>query len=424
MRCMTMMRMFFFGTAVLLLMSACEEPSVQNQDTFGEKETAVVKREPERFLGFRLDRFRVVKDTVHKNETFGKLLMQEGFSPAEVYALVASVKRDFDVRKIRAGKSYYWVYPKGSNDSTEVKPYAFIYEESPVDYKLIYLQRDSADNFYEEIHKPVTRVDKKLGLKIDNSLFLDLQERGISPVLALKLSDIYAWTVDFFHLYPGDGFKVLYEDKYADSTYLGVGDIKAAVFYHRGDTIYAFKYYDSIHGSFEYFDEKGRNLRKQFLKSPLKFGRITSRYTMRRYVRIYGRVKPHLGTDFAAPVGTPIHATADGVVEKVGYTRGNGNYVKIRHNATYATQYLHMRNFAKGIRPGVRVKQGQVIGYVGMTGFTTGPHVCYRFWKNGRQVDPLKEKMPEAKALDSRLLPFYFRYKKKKKNRLDQDIKL
>ena len=424
MRCMNMMRVFFIGLVVLAFFYACEETPGEHVASPRQKETAMRKAEPESFLGFRLDRFRVVKDTVEKNETFGKLLISKGFSPAEVYDLVQSVQGNFDVRKIRAGKPYYWVYETDKSDSVDVKPYAFIYEESPVDYKLLYLEPDSSDQFYEEIHKPVTTVDKKLGLKIDKSLFLDLQECGISPVLALKLSDIYAWTVDFFHLYPGDGFKVLYEDKYVDSTYLGVGEIKAAVFYHRGDKIYAFKYYDSIHDSYEYFDEKGRNLRKQFLKSPLKFGRITSRYSMRRYVRIYGRVKPHLGTDFAAPVGTPIYATADGVVEKAGYTRGNGNYVKIRHNSTYATQYLHMRNFAKGIRPGVRVKQGQVIGYVGMTGFTTGPHVCYRFWKNGRQVDPLKEKMPEAKALDSSLLPSYFQFIDSLKNQLDKDIHL
>jgi murein DD-endopeptidase MepM/ murein hydrolase activator NlpD len=285
---------------------------------------------------------------------------------------------------------------------------------------VIYLQSSRNEKVFKRVRKKIRREEKSISLPIKNSLFYDLQQKNISPVLALKLSEIYAWTVDFFHLQRRDKFKAIYEDRYVDSTYLGVGDIKAAVFYHYGDTIYAFRYeFDTIDHRYDYFDEKGKTLRKQFLKSPIKFGRITSRYTMRRYVKIYGRIKPHLGTDFAAPVGTPIYSTADGVVEKAGYTRGNGNYVKIRHNSTYSTQYLHMSRFAKGIRPGVRVKQGQVIGYVGMTGFTTGPHVCYRFWKNGRQVDPFKQKLPEAKSLDSTLLHDYFQFIAPLKQQLD-----
>ncbi|NPA43104.1 MAG: peptidoglycan DD-metalloendopeptidase family protein [Chlorobi bacterium] len=371
-------------------------------------------KEAPRFLHFSLDRYRVEEDTVRPGQTFGGILAAHGYSPSQTYRLIADLDSLFDPRMLKAGKPYYLIYPKG-----DTLPEAFVYRLSPADYRVIYL-KSGGNKLYEEVAKPIRTEDRAVAVPIRHSLFQDLQTQGLSPKLALKLSEIYAWTVDFFHLRPGDGFKALYEDRYVDSTYLGVGDIRAAVFYHYGDTIYAFKYeYDTIRHLSDYFDERGRTLRKQFLKSPIKFGRISSRYNLRRYVKIYGRVKPHYGTDFAAPVGTPIMATADGVVEVAGYTRGNGNYVKIRHNSTYSTQYLHMRNFAKGIRPGVRVKQGQVIGYVGMTGYTTGPHVCYRFWKNGKQVDPFKEKLPEAKSLDSTQLERYLQFIKPLKQQLD-----
>jgi len=401
-----------------LLLTACrhKEKKTGTQDRIKPQEKAEVKIE--KFLHFPLNIYHIEKDTVQKNETLAKILNSHHISSQEIYRITQEIDSLFDPKKIRAGKIYYMVYPKNSQDTTG-KPEAFVYQETAADYTVIYLH-DKRDEILEKISKPVIEKKKEISVPIENSLFYDLQIRNISPVLALKLSDIYAWTVDFFHLQPRDKFKAIYFDRYVDTTYLGVGDIKAAVFYHYGDTIYAFRYeFDTLNGRYDYFDEKGKTLRKQFLKSPIKFGRITSRYSLRRYVRLYGRIKPHFGTDFAAPVGTPIYSTADGVVEKVGYTRGNGNYVKIRHNATYSTQYLHMRNFAKGIRPGVRVRQGQVIGYVGMTGFTTGPHVCYRFWKNGKQVDPFKQKLPEAKSLDSTLLENYFRYIEPLKKQLD-----
>ncbi len=402
---------------LLFILFACSGSHEEKKTILhSEENKQIAKKEIRKFLHFPLDIFTVKTDTIRKNETLDKILVKNGFSPKEVYQIVHELDTLFDPRKIKTGKKYYLIRKK--NDSVS-KPTAFVYEENPVQYNIIYLDVHQ-EKLFESVNKPVTEKQKEVSLQVRHSLFQDLQEKNISPVLALKLSEIYAWTVDFFHLTPHDRFKAVYFDRYTDSTYLGVGDIKAAVFYHHGDTIYAFRYeFDTINHRFDYFDEKGRTLRKQFLKSPIKFGRITSRYTMRRYVRIYGRVKPHLGTDFAAPVGTPILSTADGVVEKVGYTRGNGNYVKIRHNSTYSTQYLHMRNFAKGIRPGARVKQGQVIGYVGMTGYTTGPHVCYRFWKNGKQVDPFKQKLPEAKSLDSALLPDYLQFIKPLKQKLD-----
>ena len=398
----------------LLIIWACSQHNrTQAPQPLMSAETATT--EVPKFLHFPLDIYRVEEDTVRAGETLSGILNKHGLSNKQIFRLTKELDTLFEPKSIRKGHRYYMVY---KNDSAAM-PEAFVYRISPVDFTVIYLDT-LQEKLLEKITRQVRVEEKQVHVPIEHSLFYDLQQRNISPVLALKLSDIYAWTVDFFHLQKGDHFKAIYENRYTDTIYLGVGDIKAAVFYHYGDTLYAFRYeFDTLNHRYDYFDERGKTLRKQFLKSPIKFGRITSRYSMRRYVRLYGRVKPHLGTDFAAPVGTPILATADGVVEKTGYTRGNGNYVKIRHNATYSTQYLHMRNFAKGIRPGVYVRQGQVIGYVGMTGFTTGPHVCYRFWKNGKQVDPFKQKLPEAKSLDTAMLADYLHFIQPLKKQLD-----
>ena len=400
------------------MLSGCGNQTEQIDNKSNVRPEEIAEARVEKFLNFPLNRFEIKSDTVRKNETLAKILTDNHLSSKEIYTITQSIDSVFNPKKIKKGNVYHLVFQKNTSDTIR-RPVAFVYQENPAEFTVIYLDR-TKDKLFEKISKPVITKEKQFGLSIENSLFYDLQLKKMSPVLALKLSDIYAWTVDFFHLRPGDKFKAIYNDRYVDTTYLGVGDIKAAVFYHYGDTIYAFRYeFDTLNHRYDYFDEKGRTLRKQFLKSPIKFGRITSRYSLRRYVRIYGRVKPHYGTDFAAPVGTPVLATADGIVEKASYTRGNGNYVKIRHNDIYATQYLHLRNFAKGIKPGVRVKQGQVIGYVGMTGYTTGPHVCYRFWKNGRQVDPFKQKLPEAKSLDTSLLDDYFKFIEPLKQQLD-----
>ncbi len=411
------MKQLFILLGGLIFLGGCSETAKKNEsqkELMRLKEPVSIK-EPEFFLNFNLDSFTVEKALVQSGQTLGNLLYDKGFDTKQIYRITRRIDSFFKVKNLKAGQELYWILKQ--KDTLE--PVFMVLKENDAFYRIFSL--DTVEKpFYKEYHIPLTEKEKEISLKIKNSLFADLEKEGLSPVLALKLSDIYAWTVDFFHLKKNDGFKAVYNDVYADTTYMGVGEIKAAVFYHYGDTLYAFRYeFDTLNHLYDYFDEKGRTLRKQFLKSPIKFGRISSRYSMRRYVKIYGRIKPHLGTDFAAPIGTPIMATADGVVVKAAYTRGNGNYVKIRHNSTYSTQYLHMRSFAKGIKPGVRVRQGQVIGYVGMTGYTTGPHVCYRFWKNGKQVDPFKQKLPEAKSLDSALLGDYFRFIEPLKRQLD-----
>ncbi len=393
----------FFG------LFACNEPKkhpVKNQ-----KVAEVYK--PVMLFGFNSDKYIVTRDTIQKNETLGMILDRHHVDYPTIHKIVTSIKDSFDIRKLQVGKPYTLLSKKDSTQKAQV----FIYESSPVQYSVIDF-KDSVVSVKNKKKPTKIRLQTASGI-IRNSLFETLEEQGISPLLALDLSDIYAWTIDFYRIYKGDRFKVIYEQTYLNDTVpIGIGKIHAAYFEHNHVPFYAFNFVaDSLHGYDEYFDEKSRNLRKAFLKSPIKFGRISSRYSMSRYVRIYGRRKPHLGTDFAAPVGTPIMTTANGVVVKSSYTRGNGNYVKVKHNSIYSTQYLHMQK--RAVKVGDVVKQGQVIGYIGMTGHTTGPHVCYRFWKNGKQVDALHEKLPDAKPMPDSIKIRYFEFIKPLKRKLD-----
>jgi murein DD-endopeptidase MepM/ murein hydrolase activator NlpD len=281
-------------------------------------------------------------------------------------------------------------------------------------------------NFQDSIHayssrKPIKYVEKTASGVINNNLSETLEELGLSYRLVNKMADeIYAWTIDFRRLQKGDRFKVIYTDKFIDDTiYAGVHDIKAAYFEHNNEPFYAFEFQtDSIKGIKDYFNDEAKNLRRAFLKMPVQFSRISSRYNLKRKIAYYGyKVRPHKGTDFAASVGTPILATANGTVIESARKGGNGNYVKIRHNATYSTQYLHMSK--RKVNVGQFVKQGDVIGWVGMTGNTGGPHVCYRFWKNGVQVDPFREKLPEAEPISDNLKAKYLTFIQSIKSQLD-----
>jgi murein DD-endopeptidase MepM/ murein hydrolase activator NlpD len=245
---------------------------------------------------------------------------------------------------------------------------------------------------------------------INSSLSLSLDKQGYNPALAITLSEVYAWSIDFYHIQKGDRFKVIYEETMVDGESIGIKRIKAAYFEHFKKPYYAIQFSQDNHSG--YYDQENRGLRRQFLKAPVKFSRISSRFTMKRYHPVQKRNKPHLGTDYAAPKGTPIYSTANGKITHAKYSKYNGNYVKVRHNGTYTTQYLHMSKIKKGIRPGVRVNQGDVIGFVGSTGLATGPHVCYRFWKNGKQVDPYRQKLPKAEPIKKANLVTYKKIKK------------
>ena len=225
------------------------------------------------------------------------------------------------------------------------------------------------------------------------------------------MEDALSSSVDFYHTRKGDEFKLIYENKYIDGELAGIGRLIGACYVNENGANYSMLY--NTNDESGYFDQEGRPAKKAFLKAPVKFSRISSNYNLRRFHPIKGVTMPHLGTDYAAPYGTEIRTVADGVVTAVSYTSGNGKFVKVKHDNKYETQYLHMSRFAKGIRPGTRIRQGQTIGYVGSTGLATGPHVCFRFWKNGRQVNHLKEKLPSAQPMKASELPAFFEFRDK-----------
>lgn len=365
-----------------------------------------------KLYGIEIDNYETVSAKIESGETFGAILGRNNVSNETVFAL-ANMDSLFDVRYIQLGKNYKLFYQKDSARTLEY----LVYEESLTDYVVFHL----TDSLWIETgQRSITIKERKVAGTIRGSLYVSLQNQEVSPVLAVKLSEIYAWTVDFFRIQEGDTYRVIFEEEYIDDTvYVGTGRIIAASLNHGGAELYSFAYQDSTDGHWEYYDEEGQSLRKTFLRAPLEFGRISSRFTMRRFHPVQKRWKPHLGTDYAAPHGTPILATADGTVTKASYTSGNGNYVKIQHNSVYTTQYLHMSRFAQGIKAGTRVRQGDVIGYVGSTGLATGPHVCYRFWKNGQQVDPYQQDLPDAEGIDESLKAAYLEFISSLKATLD-----
>ena len=362
-----------------------------------------VKEDPIKYkFGYDQSKYIFEEKKVKRGDTFGDILEDQGIDYPEIFRALEKTKNDVSFTKLQLGKPYTLIF---TNDSIrELK--AFVYHPTIEGYSFIQL-RDSV--YGKTLIKPRSYRDLTASGSIDNSLYLTLEEQNKDPLLTYYLSDIYAWTIDFFRLAKGDKFKVIYTQAFIDDTIpVAITKVKAAYFVHKGIERYAFEYEtDSIKGIIEYLDQDAKNLRRAFLQSPIKFGRISSRYNLRRRIALYGnRIRPHKGTDFAAPVGTPILSTANGTVTEVSYTRANGRYVKVKHNNTYTTQYLHMQK--ANVKVGQFVEQGDVIGFVGMTGYTSGPHVCYRFWKNGLEVDPFKQKLPEAKPINESLKKKYF----------------
>lgn len=383
-------------------------------DTNQEQEEALSPvKEVQMKYGLPVDSFELIDNVISNGESFSNIMLNFGIDYSMINRIATNFKDIFDVRNLRSGKDYT-IFAENL-DSSQVARY-MVYKPSAIDY-VVFDLRDTG-NVYLGAEDVEVR-EKSISGVIESSLYESLLDQGGSPALAVELSKVYAWTIDFFRIQPGDYFKLIYEENYIqDSIKVGTGRILAADFHHSGRSFYSF-FYDNDTTYRDYFDEEGRSLRKAFLKAPLDFFRISSRFNPRRFHPVLKRVKPHLGTDYAAPHGTPIMSTADGEVIAAAYTRGNGNYVKVRHNSTYTTQYLHMSKFAKGIRKGSRVRQGDVIGYVGSTGLATGPHVCYRFWVNGKQVDPLSQDLPEAEPITDDYMPNFQDFMMPLKKRID-----
>lgn len=348
----------------------------------------IIEREENLLFGINIDNFEVIEGVVERNQTLSGILSPFNVSYQIIDQIAKKSKDIFDVKRIAFNKKFTVLTAK----DTLLAQY-FIYEPNPMEFVVFKL--DEGEIYRES--RPIVIRKREIGGTISRSLYVNMVELGLTPDLIDQFADLYGWVVDFQRLQEGDKFKVIFNEKLIDDKVVGIEEIQAAYFEHMGEPYHAIPFIQN--GELSYFDQHGESLKKAFLRDPLKFTRISSRYNLSRFHPVQKRYKPHLGTDYAAPTGTEIRSVGEGTVLEAGYSGGNGNYVKIKHNATYTTQYLHMSKIGSGIKAGTRVKQGQVIGFVGSTGLATGPHLCFRFWKHGKQVDWLKEKIPPAEPI-------------------------
>ena len=353
---------------------------------------------PRMEYGILVDSLEVVREVVKRNEFLADILLRYDVEYNIIDEIARSPRDLFDVKKIRVGYSYSVIR---TLDSIPVVHY-FIYEQSSTEYVVL----DLRDTLI--IIKGSKEVERRLATTsgtITSSLWNTMVENDADPNLANELSEIYAWTIDFFGIQKGDNFRVIYEELYVEDKYIGLGRVIAAGFNHIGNDIYACYFEQDSLG--DYFDDEGGSMRRTFLKAPLRYRRISSRFSYSRMHPVLKYRRPHLGVDYAAATGTPVLAVGDGLVTFASWTNQGGYTVRIKHNGTYSTSYCHFSGFGKGIKQGVYVKQGQVIGFVGTTGLSTGPHLDFRFYRNGKAIDPLKVKSPPAKPVDSAYYDVY-----------------
>ena len=343
----------------------------------------------EQFLyGINVTGLNIVEGTVAKNQTLATLLTPFNVPYQIIDELAKKSAEVFDVRRIATDKKFTVITPANSS-----KAQFFIYEPNPSEFVVFNL--DSATLYRAE--KPALTRKREVGGIITSSLYNAMVDKGISPELIDEFADLYGWSVDFQSLQKGDVFKVVFEEKVIEDQVVSISGIHFAYFNHKGEEMHAIPFEQN--GQLTFFNQAGESFKKAFLRNPLKYTRISSRYNLNRFHPVQKRYKAHLGTDYAAPTGTEIRTVGDGTVQDASYSAANGNYVKIKHNETYTTQYLHLSKISRNLRRGDRVKQGQVIGYVGSTGLATGPHLCFRFWKNGKQHDWLKETIPPTEPV-------------------------
>ncbi len=361
--------------------------------------------------GFALDTFQVYEGTIQSGDFLGSILNRYKIDYQSIEKLAANAKPVFNINNFRLDRNYMVL----AKDSTLKADY-FIYEPSVYHYIVFDLNTLEATKVEREIDY---RTQIKGGL-IESSLWSAITGNGMSYAVADKMEDALQWSVDFHHIQKGDEFKLVFDEEYINEEAVGIGRINMA-YYKTEEQEYHAVYFDNGNNEIAgYYDLKGRPMKSGFLKSPVKYSRISSYYNLNRFHPILKRRRPHYGTDYAAPYGTPILAVGNGVVVNAGYTSGNGNYVKIKHDNTYQTQYLHMQKFASGIKVGAHVKQGDVIGYVGSTGLATGPHVCFRFWKNDQQVNHLRLSFPPPAPLPEEHLDEFFTVRDKYLKLLEQ----
>ena len=389
--------LFFF----LILISCSQKKSTP---ALTENSKEIILHIPEFKFGINLDSFRYETHKIKWGQNFSDILSKRGLSNKKTYDASLAIKPFFNLKKLKNG-NFFTLFYKHNNS----KPSFFVYETSVYDYLVCSLDESVEASITK---RKITYNEKKIEGKINSSLYLSFDDLNYPIELVNKMVDIFAWQIDFFRINPEDHYEILYTEEIIDSVVVGISNVKAARFTHNEKDFYAFSYDQGLGN--DYFDENGKSLRKTFLRSPLNFYRISSRYRKKRFHPVLKRYRDHLGTDYAAPRGTPIMTVADGKIIEARYGRNNGYFVKVKHNNIYSTQYLHMSKFAKGIKPGKNVRQGDIIGYVGSTGLATGPHVCYRFWRNGKQVDPYKQNdLPDGEPILTQHLPAYNYVKEK-----------
>ena len=371
----------------------------------------IEKSKPIVDFGFNFDDFNVHFDTIGRQDTFERILKKQNLNGKKVYDIIKKVKDSFPT-SVRYKRPYVCLRSKDKYNKLKY----LIYQPDRLNYYLVDLT-DSIIGYKKA--RPLTFKNRTVAGELTGSLTQTLRTLKIEPKLSGRLTKIYAWSIDFFKSKKGDKFAISFVERYINDTiYDGVDSIKAAYFEYKGKKIYAFPFKQNTKSDkIDFYDEEGKALKNFFLKAPLKFVNITSKFSKSRFHPVQLRWKAHNGTDYAAPTGTPIMTTAAGVIEQAGYTAGNGNFVKVKHDRTYATQYLHMSKIL--VKRGQRVTQGQVIGKVGSTGLATGPHVCYRFWKNNVQVDALRLKLPNSEPMDNSNKPRFIKYMTPLKRELD-----
>lgn len=371
----------------------------------------VIEAEPKMLYGMVVDSLEIFEGLIRRNENLSEILSKFNVSFADIDQIARKSKDIFDVRKLAANKRYTILYKEDSFKTAR----AFVYEPNPVEYVVFNLQ-DSI-NIYKEA-RAIDTVQKSISGIIEYSLYESLMSQNASPRLVVDLAEVYAWQIDFFRIQKGDRFKVIYEETQVDGVPVGLGKIIAAYFEHFDNPYFAF-HFDQGSG-IDYFDEEGKSLRKEFLKAPLKYSRISSGYSHSRLHPVLKVRRAHLGIDYAAPKGTPVRSIGDGIVTKKGYNGGAGHMIKVKHNSVYTTGYLHLSKYASGLKVGKKVKQGEVIGYVGSTGLSTGPHLDFRFWKNGSPVNPMSVKPPPSEPISNAYKMNFTTQMKDLKVKLDQ----
>lgn len=366
-------------------------------------------------FGFHYDEFNVHYDTIQSQDTFEKILKKQNLNGRKPADIIKIVKDSFPT-SVRFKRPYVCLRSKDKYHKLQY----LIYQPTRLEYYVVDLT-DSIVGYKKK--RPLTFKNRVVAGELTGPLTQTLRSLKIDPTLSGRLTKVFAWSIDFFKSKKGDKFALSFTERYInDTVYDGVDSLKAAFFEYKGEKIYAFPFVQERNGKTDYYDENGKALKNFFLKAPLKFVNITSHFSKNRFHPVQLMWKAHKGTDYAAPTGTPIMTTAAGVVEQAGYTAGNGNFVKVKHDKTYATQYLHMSKIL--VHRGQRVKQGEIIGKVGSTGLATGPHVCYRFWQNGVQVDALKLKLPNSQVMESRNLPRFKEQIRPLKRQLDSVAEL